>query len=85
MVRLFFIFAVCVIFLGFGSRGLIAEEPSEGTPKQEIFRPMTETYLKDRINELERRVSELEQDVRFLEDKTNNLDRRVDDLRQRHV
>lgn len=53
-------------------------------PKQEVIRPMAETYLRDRISELERRVSQLEQDIRFLEDENRNLDRRIDDLRQRH-
>lgn len=61
-----------------------APEAVKPPPKQEVIRPMAETYLRDRISELERRVSQLEQDIRFLEDENRNLDRRIDDLRQRH-
>lgn len=61
------------------------QEPVKSLPKPEAIRPMGEVYLRDRINELERRVSQLEQDIRFFEDETRSLDRRIDDLRQRHV
>lgn len=92
MKRAFLFFAGLLIFSGLGSSGLRGEEPSKGRnegsvqpPKSEIIHLFGETYLRDRINDLERRFSELERDIRFLEDQTRNLDRRLDDLRQHHV
>lgn len=88
MKKSFLVFGGLLIGLGLGSGFLRGAEPSEGRTgetKREVIRPLGETYLRDRINDLERRVSQFEQDIRFLEDETHNLDRRIDDLRQRHV
>ncbi len=44
-----------------------------------------ETDLKNRVQEVERQVAWLGEEIRFLKEQTRNLDRRVDDLRNRHV
>lgn len=89
------IFLVLVAsWLGFGAAGLKASDlPAdlpEGTPQKlpepqaGTIRPEGEFFSRNRLNDLERRVARLEEEINFLEDKTRNLDRRIDDLRSRH-
>lgn len=61
------------------------EKDSEKPSKQEVIRPLEEGLLKNRLQDLERRQSQLEQDLHFMEEKIRSLDRRIDDLRSRHI
>ena len=81
---------VILILFGFGFLvwpriGISQEEDiSEKAQRREIVSPMGDTFLRNRVNELERRMSHLEEDLNFLEERTENLDRAVDDLRRHH-
>ena len=62
---------------------LAKEELSEEALKRAVVVPADENLVRDKVGQLERRISELEHDIRFLEDKLDNLERRIDDVRDK--
>ena len=92
--RLFFVAAALAFLVGYGQgilwasdfpQDALQEETLEENLEEKVIQPSGETFLRNRIENLERQVSQLKEQIRFLEDRTRNLDRRVDDLRRRHV
>ena len=65
----------------------LEEEGAQQKPKPQasITRPVEPAELSNRIDDLERRMSQIENDLRFLDERTRNIDRRVDDLRRHHA
>ncbi len=55
---------------------------TRGRPGEEVIQTGKADSM-NRMNAIERRLSQLEEEINYLEERTRNLDRRVDDLRQR--
>lgn len=65
--------------------GIPVEPESKQRPApQKGVQPVGDTFLRDRVNDLERKVSQLEEEIGFLDERTRSLDREVDDLGRRH-
>ena len=53
--------------------------------KKDELLNLEQTLMKQRLQNLEREITELEQENRFQDEKIRSLDRSVEDLRRRHV
>ena len=82
--QLTFILIGLAIFSGIAKADSTAALPRPENPDREKIRSTEEFYLKDKISELERRLSTSEDEIRYLKDKTRDLDRWVEDLRHSH-
>lgn len=86
-----FTFSMCLLslFLATLSPNVLADAGAadERPPKNEIGRLPADhlSSLRNRVQDLEREVNWMKQEIRFVKDQNQNLDRRVDDLRTRHV
>lgn len=64
---------------------ILQAQPRKERKEIKFQEPGNEKLLRNRVQDLERRMFYLEQQLDSLNDRTRNLDRRVDDLRSRHV
>ncbi|MBI4115686.1 MAG: hypothetical protein HY447_03820 [Candidatus Omnitrophica bacterium] len=84
-------FLLGLVFVGgFSFKGIAEEEyptkrPAAVAQKSggEAIHVTDQAFLRNRVENLERRLTQLEGDLRFMEERTRSLDRRINDLRNK--